>query len=134
MECNCLALRKAARRVTNFYDAELAPAGLRTTQFSILAIASRNDEMTVSALADRLALDRTTAGKNLRPLEAARLIKVAPLKTDRRVRAISITPAGREKFLEARPLWLKAQTRFETLNGAQPLAALRATLKNIQLD
>ena len=36
-ECNCLALRQAARHVTQFYDQCLAPAGLRTTQLSILA-------------------------------------------------------------------------------------------------
>jgi hypothetical protein len=35
--CNCLALRQAARHVTQFYDQFLAAAGLRTTQFSILA-------------------------------------------------------------------------------------------------
>src|SRR5690242_8561161 len=28
--CNCLALRQAARHVTQFYDQFLAPAGLRT--------------------------------------------------------------------------------------------------------
>ena len=35
-ECNCLAVRQAARHITQFYDQHLAPAGLRTTQFSIL--------------------------------------------------------------------------------------------------
>jgi hypothetical protein len=33
-ECNCLAVRSAARHVTQFYDELLAPTGLRTTQFS----------------------------------------------------------------------------------------------------
>src|SRR5689334_4540183 len=32
-ECNCLAVRSAARHVTQFYDELLAPTGLRTTQF-----------------------------------------------------------------------------------------------------
>ena len=35
-DCNCLAVRQAARHVTQFYDAFLLAAGLRTTQFSIL--------------------------------------------------------------------------------------------------
>ena len=34
---NCLPVRQAARHVTEFYDRFLAPAGLRTTQFSTLA-------------------------------------------------------------------------------------------------
>ena len=36
-ECTCLAVRQAARRITQFYDQHLAPFWLRTTQFSILA-------------------------------------------------------------------------------------------------
>src|SRR5438067_2051064 len=35
--CNCLALRQAARHVTQFYDQCLPPTGLLTIQFSILA-------------------------------------------------------------------------------------------------
>ena len=33
-ECTCLAVRQAARRITQFYDQHLAPFWLRTTQFS----------------------------------------------------------------------------------------------------
>jgi len=32
-QCNCLALRQAARHVTQFYDQYLASTGLRTTSF-----------------------------------------------------------------------------------------------------
>jgi hypothetical protein len=35
--CTCLAVRQAARHVSQFYDQHLAPSGLRITQFSILA-------------------------------------------------------------------------------------------------
>ena len=35
-ECNCLAIRQAARHVTQFYDQLFAPTGLRATQFAIL--------------------------------------------------------------------------------------------------
>ena len=43
--CNCLAMRQAARHVTQFYDAFLLAAGLRTTQFSILAKLRRVGEI-----------------------------------------------------------------------------------------
>ena len=36
-DCNCFAIRSAARHVSQLYDQILAPTGLRTTQFSILA-------------------------------------------------------------------------------------------------
>ena len=50
-ECTCLAVRQAARHVTQFYDQHLAPFSLRTTQFSILAKLKRLGPMTINALA-----------------------------------------------------------------------------------
>ena len=55
-ECNCLALRQAARHVTQFYDQHLAPTGLRTTQFSILAKLKRLGPLTINALARELVM------------------------------------------------------------------------------
>src|SRR5271170_7584973 len=75
--CNCLALRQATRHVTQFYDQCLAPAGLRTTQFSILARLRRLGPVTISALAADLVMDRTTLGRNLQPLEREGLVAVA---------------------------------------------------------
>jgi len=49
-ECTCLAVRQAARRVTQFYDQHLAPTGLRTTQFSILAKLQRLGERSINEL------------------------------------------------------------------------------------
>src|SRR5215475_4855177 len=76
-DCNCLAVRQAARRVTQFYDQFLAPIGLRTTQFSILAKLNRRGPMTVNALAGELVMDRTTLGRNILPLQREGLITVA---------------------------------------------------------
>ena len=59
-QCNCLALRQAARHVTQFYDQYLAPTGLRSTQFSILAKLHGLGPMTINALARELVMDRTT--------------------------------------------------------------------------
>ncbi len=59
-DCNCLAVRQAARHITQFYDQFLAPSGLRTTQFSILAKLRLLGPMTINALATNLVMDRTT--------------------------------------------------------------------------
>ena len=93
-DCHCASLRKAARRLTSFYDSQLAPSGLRATQFAILVMVNEMEEVSVNAIADRLGLDRTTAGKNLRPLEQAGLVEVASAKHDARQRAIRVTKAG----------------------------------------
>jgi hypothetical protein len=41
--CNCTALRKASRRISQLYDAVLAPSGLKTTQRAILAQIRRSE-------------------------------------------------------------------------------------------
>src|SRR5712671_5109643 len=71
-DCNCLAVRQAARHITQFYDQHLAPSGLRTTQFSILAKLNRSGSMTINALATEMVMGRTTLGRNILPLAARR--------------------------------------------------------------
>ena len=56
-DCNCFAVRSAARHVSQFYDQFLAPIGLRTTQFSILAKLKRRGPLTINALANGIATD-----------------------------------------------------------------------------
>src|SRR5258707_2971121 len=87
-DCNCLAVRQAARHITQFYDQLLAPSGLRTTQFSILAKLRRKGPLTINALAAAMVMDRTTLGRNILPLERDGLIAVAPGNDDRRSRVL----------------------------------------------
>jgi DNA-binding MarR family transcriptional regulator len=129
--CHCLAIRKAARHVTGHYDRALARAGLRTTQFSILQRIARSGSRTINELAADMALDRTTMGRNLRPLERDGLIALTPDPEDRRRRALTVTPAGITRLDEARRLWAEAQSTFEAAYGAAPSQALRETLAGL---
>lgn len=129
--CNCLALRQAARHVTQFYDRFLAPTGLRTTQFSILARLRRNGPTTINALADDLVMDRTTLGRNILPLRRDGLIAVAPGRSDRRSRELRLTAAGGARFRSAMKSWTQAQARFETAFGAARARKLRALLHEV---
>ena len=75
-----LAFRNLPRHdvaISGSYDAALAPSGVRATQYSILALLSEAGSLSISDLASRLDLDRTTTGKNLRPLTTARLVRIA---------------------------------------------------------
>jgi DNA-binding MarR family transcriptional regulator len=126
--CNCLALRQAARHVTQFYDQFLAPSGLRTTQFSILARLQRLGPMTISALAADLVMDRTTLGRNLQPLEREGLVAVVKGRTDRRSREIRLTDNGAERLRIAIGSWVKAQAGFEAVFGERRSSELRTLL------
>ena len=130
-ECTCLAVRQAARRITQFYDQHLAPFWLRTTQFSILAKLKQLGPMTINALADELVMDRTTLGRNILPLERDGLISVAPGRTDRRSRELQLTGAGVERLRAARLGWSEAQTRFAAAFGDERTAGLRTLLGEV---
>src|SRR3954452_16109389 len=95
-DCNCAALRQAARRVTRLYDQVLAPVGLRITQLPILAGLASVGPISMGALAESMVMDRATLGHNLRPLEAEGLV-IMSVGADRRSRVVSLTAAGRQK-------------------------------------
>ena len=128
--CNCLALRQAARRVTQFYDAALAPTGIRGTQLPILHHLAEHGPMTMKALAEAMVLDRATLGHNLRPLEIHGLVE-RTVGADRRARLVTLTRFGRERLDAARGLWLEAQRTFESAFGSADAAALRASLARV---
>ena len=129
--CNCLALRQAARHITQFYDQFLASSGLRTTQYSILARLKRRGPMAINALAAELIMDRTTLGRNIRPLQRGGFIAVGPGKSDRRSKELRLTAAGAARLRAARKAWQQAQARFETSFGVKRAKQLRALLHEI---
>jgi len=126
--CNCLALRQAARHVTQFYDQLLAPSGLRATQFAILARLKRRGPLTINALAREMVMDRTTLGRNILPLEREGLIAVATGQEDRRRKELGLTAAGAERLRAAVKGWEEAQVRFEGAFGPARAAELRSLL------
>lgn len=127
-DCNCLAARQAARHITQFYDQFLAPSGLRTTQFSVLAKLRLLGPMTINALAANLVMDRTTLGRNIRPLERDGLIAVEKGSRDRRSKELRLTEAGAARFRMGVKGWTQAQKQFTAAFGAKRTVDLRALL------
>jgi DNA-binding MarR family transcriptional regulator len=130
-ECNCLAVRQAARHITQFYDQVLAPSGLRATQFAILSRLRRRGPMPINALAALLVMDRTTLGRNILPLERDGLIEVAPSQADRRRHELRLTEAGIARHRAAVEHWEAAQQRFDKVFGDERAAALRDLLHEV---
>jgi DNA-binding MarR family transcriptional regulator len=134
--CNCTALRKASRRLSHLYDSALAPAGLKSTQYSILSEIIRRDEAppTMRELAEVLVMDRSTLGHNLRPLERDQLVSLEGSATDRRRKYVVLTRKGRAAFAKSQKLWRTAQTHFEANFGTTQAARLRGILLGIAAD
>src|SRR5215813_5920034 len=130
-DCMCLAVRQAARHVTASYDQFLAPAGLRITQFSILAKLKRQGPMTINALAADMVMDRTTLGRNILPLERDGLIRIEPAPSDRRSKELHLTKVGEKRLEAGLKVWAKAQARFEASFGTKRAAELRMLLRAV---
>lgn len=130
-QCNSSASRRAARYLSASYDRMLAPSGLRTTQFTILRKLALAERASISALADAIAMDRTTLAANLKPLERDGLLTVRPDEHDQRARMVQITEAGLSKLEQALPLWQSAQNQFESAFGVKNAAKLRAALRAV---
>ena len=129
--CSCSALRQASRHVTRLYDDALAPVRLGLNQYAILSKLHRHGPGSLQALADRLVMDRSTLGHLLRPLEARRLLTITLSPDDRRQRIIALTAAGEALYQTAKPLWAKAERRFEDVFGAEAASNLRAVLRQV---
>jgi DNA-binding MarR family transcriptional regulator len=127
--CVCLHARMTARAVTRAYDQALAPLGLEATQFTLLAAIASVPEKSITALADRLALERSSLSRNLKLLLGRGL--VAPLRQGRAA-AYAVTPAGEALLEEALPLWAGAQKRSESAIGAVTWTVTRDTLRQLR--
>ena len=123
-------------RVTALYDEALAPSGLRSTQFAILAEIVDRDEgpPTLNQLADDLVLDRSGLGHSLRPLEREGLIRLEKSSSDRRSTLVALTDQGRERYAYAVTLWQKAQDRYASVVGEAQAGELRQRLLEIGHD
>jgi DNA-binding MarR family transcriptional regulator len=121
-------VRQAARHITQFYDHYLAPSGLRTTQFSILAKLRRLGPMPINALAAEMVMDRTTLGRNILPPERDGLIAIEQGSRDRRSKVLRVTAAGEARFRAGMKGWVQAQQQFEKAFGTKRTTDIRALL------
>jgi DNA-binding MarR family transcriptional regulator len=129
-DCACFNLRKAARAVTQIYEAALAPSGIHATQFSVLVALAVADGAPLSRVADGLVMDRTTLTRNLRPLERRGWVRTEA-GDDRRERNLSLTRSGRAALERALPLWQQAQARLHEQLGDARWTRLRADLQGL---
>lgn len=128
LECNCAAIRQAARHVTRHYDQHMAQVGLRSSQFSILTKLKRLGPLKINELATAMGTDRTTLGRNILPLERDGLIAIGQGEADLRSKVVTLTKEGAEKQRAGLKHWQAAQAGFEQTFGPKRSAELRALL------
>ncbi len=129
--CANLNLRRATRAVSNYYDQVfLAACGLRATQIPPLVVLYMAGPRSIQEIAAKLDLDRTTLSRNLKPLEEAGLVEIAPGE-DLRTRMVTLTERGREALLRVLPAWEDAQAHVVEGLSEERFSALLAQLSDI---
>jgi DNA-binding MarR family transcriptional regulator len=126
--CACDQLRRVTRGVTQVYDNAMVPSGLKITQLPIFVGLASEGDLPLSALADALALDRTTLTRNLKVLEDRGLIRTYEHADDARVRMVSITLEGSRMLTGALERWAEVQEYVEDRFGRDRLKALEDEL------
>ncbi len=114
----CASLRRTSRALTQAYEKELRPLGLRATQFTILQVLSHVGEASQSQLGEMLATDSTTLTRTLRIMDRQGWIGERR-GADRRERWLRLAKAGEAKLNRALPAWEKVQSRLRHKIGEQ---------------
>ena len=121
--CACGSLRRASRLITQIYDNFLQPSGLKITQFIMLMSVKILGPITITKLAQKLLMDRTTCTRNLKNLQKKNLINFEQSE-DRRMKKIVLTDQGNEIIEQSIPLWEKAQNFLLDKVGENQMASL----------
>ncbi len=128
--CACRKMRETSRKITRMYDEYLRPAGIKATQFTMLAVVAGQDEATLTELAETLGMERTTLSRNLRPLERNGLIEISA-EGYRRARSANITAEGISTMEKALPLWRSAQKTLKRRLGEDTWRRIQVELTEV---
>ena len=130
MGCVGARMRRTSRALTAAYNDAFREAGIRSTQWPILAALRVAGSMTLGDLADAVGTDPSTISRNIRPLVRDGLIDFAD-EDDGRKRHARLTPKGIATFNRAYHMWKGVQERALRLLGDEwPL--MRAKLVELE--
>ena len=125
--CTNYRIRQLMRQVSQHYDAELGQAGLKGTQYALMAHVIQLGPVRPGELARAMKMDASTLTRNMKPLLDAGWLSQAP-GPDGRSRTLSITDAGRQKWHQAREHWKRAQRHINQVLGEERVMALHSLI------
>jgi DNA-binding MarR family transcriptional regulator len=114
--------------VTAIYDEALAPTGVNLAQYSLLRTVERAGPVSLTELGRLTELDRSTIGRNVRPLERRGLVQLAR-GADQREATVRLDEQGRALLAKGAASWNEAQHKIEAVLGAENARQLRSLLQ-----
>ena len=127
--CLCFSLRRAARTLTQFYDAELRRHGIRPTQTPIPCRPGGEAFLSMEDLSEWLGVERTTISCVTCGLWVRDgFIKIEGAGRGNRV-SVSLTAKGTKELEAVEPAWRSAQDAAVNALGEQRWADFLADLE-----
>jgi DNA-binding MarR family transcriptional regulator len=107
-----------SRALTQLYEHELRPLGIRVTQLTILQVLSRAGGLSQRKLGEILSIDSTTLTRTLKIM--IRQGWIAERRgQDRRERLLRLTKSGFTQLKSILPVWREIQARLRRQLGEQ---------------
>lgn len=105
-------LRRVTAAAGRMANAHLAPLGLDTRHYTVLAVLAAGATSSQRTIADALGLDRATVVALVDTLETQGLARRAQSREDRRANAVELTPKGRRVLKRADALMEACELSF----------------------
>ncbi|RZF56741.1 MarR family transcriptional regulator [Acinetobacter halotolerans] len=131
LPCYSAKLRSASRRLGHRYNAALAEFGINITQFSLLSMIKRAEPISLTSLAKKMELERSTVGRNVKVLAKMALVELTQGDKDQREVTLKLTQEGLQLLKAALPHWQKVQQEIEDSLGEDQILMLTDLLKRL---
>ena len=105
-------IRRAQQVSSALFAIECGTFDLTSVQYAALSAVSRNPGVDATRLSALIAFDRSTLGDVLERMEAKGWILRSPSATDRRIKLLSLTPAGQDLLDQVQPAVRRVQDRL----------------------
>lgn len=128
LDCNCFAIRQAARYVSQLYERHMSVIGLTSAQFTLIASIDRRPGVQMAELAESMVMDRTTLVRALKPLQRDGIVEMEQQSPNSRAVGLTLTAAGKVMLAQGVQQWRAAQAEFEAKVGEKRAKALRKSL------
>lgn len=129
--CYCIQLRRTTGILSALYDKHLEPVNLTINQYSLLINLQRLEVCSVSELAEKVRLERTTCVRMVKPLIQRGLV-CDNSAAGERSRKLTLTEAGKDLLKQAIPLWEEAQEEMDSKLGKEKVDTLLSILCEIE--
>lgn len=116
-KCLVRRVRTLNRVLTNIYDEELRPFGLKSSQLNLLVVIAKRGPVRRIDIGKVIALDPSTLTRNLSVMQANGWIEDVLEGTDGRGNPVRLTAKGLKLIERIAPAWRKAQARTSKFLG-----------------